>query len=103
MLFHRHNALTFGERRETYRSISEDFSKCRNGAMFAKDRQALRDCDMPTLERLVALCAAPDHPGFIVLPSRLRLMPLATWQLPVHRETPQTFSLYACSQLAPSP
>lgn len=103
MLFHRHNALSFGERRETYRGISEDYGKCRTGAMLANDRQALQDCDIPSLDRLAALCAAPDHPGFIVLPARQQLAPLATWQLPVHREPPQTFSLYACSQLAPPP
>ena len=103
MLFHRHNALSFGERRETYRGIGEDHEKCRNGAMLARDRQALSDCDTPKPERLVALCAGPDHPDFLVLPGRLPQPPLSTWQPPAHREPPQTFALYACRQIQTPP
>ena len=103
MLFHRHNALSFGERRETYRGISEDYARCRNGALLARDREALSSCEQPSTPRLQALCATTDHPGFIVLPRPLATPPLATWQLPVHREPPQVFALYACRQLAPQP
>lgn len=102
MLFHRHNALSFGERREIYRAISEDEARCRDGAMLAEDRQALRGCEKPSTARLQALCASPDQPGFLVLPEPLATPPLATWQLPSHREPPRTFALYACRQLAPS-
>lgn len=103
MLFHRHNALAFGERRETYRGISEDYAQCRNGAMMAKDLKALNDCEMPARHRLETLCRAPDHPGFLLLPERLRPAPLDSWQIPVNRQPPQHRFLYACSQLAPSP
>ena len=102
MLFHRHNALAFGERRETYRAISEDDARCRNGAMLAKDRRALRDCDQPSAPRLLALCASSSRPDFLALPGLLAIPPLATWQLTPHREPPQTFALYACRQLAPA-
>lgn len=103
MLFNRHNALNFGERRETYRGISEDYAKCRNGALWAHDLKALNDCDLPSRQRLQTLCAGPDQPGYLVLPERLTPAPLDSWQIPVHRQPPQHLYLYACSQLAPPP
>lgn len=101
MLFHRHNALSFGERRETYRGISEDDARCRKGAMLAEDLTALRDCDMPARHRLENLCGADEPPDFLVLPARLKPEPLGRWQIPVHRQAAQPLYLYACSQLAP--
>ncbi|MFG6486682.1 hypothetical protein ACG04R_08375 [Roseateles sp. BYS78W] len=99
VLFNRQTALIYAPRRETYRPIRDDRERCRTGAQFTRNRKALAHCDMPTNERLVTLCSQPDPPDFLVLVDRLKPEPLATWTLPQRRDVPQTFALYACSQL----
>lgn len=99
LLFNRDTALIFGPRQETYRLINEDHERCRNGSMLNKDREGLLRCDMPSQDRLLTLCQQPDRPDYLVLPGRLPMEPLATWQPPARRDPPQTFALYACTQL----
>lgn len=100
MLFNRNNAMAFGARRELYRRIDEDRAACRHGAMLAQDREALTSCDVPALDRLGALCRSLDAPDAMVLPERLVIPPLATWQPTARHDPPQTFALYSCTQLA---
>ncbi|MBI3350726.1 MAG: hypothetical protein HY020_26455 [Burkholderiales bacterium] len=99
VLFNRDTALIFGPRRDIYRSITEDQARCSTGARLARDRKALASCDMPAPKRLTALCDQHDAPDFLVLRGQLPLPPLATWQPPAKRDLPQTYALYACSQL----
>ncbi|HEY9106728.1 MAG TPA: hypothetical protein VIN58_08600 [Roseateles sp.] len=99
LLFNRDTALIFGPRKEMYRQIKRDREQCRAGALLEKDLAARHQCDMPTLARLEAVCSERDSPDFLVLPGRLPAEPLATWQPPARRDPPQTFALYACTQL----
>ena len=99
MVFNRQTALIYGPRKESYRLITEDRERCTAGALLSRDRISLANCSMPSQARLETLCSQPDSPDFLVLPDRLKLQPLATWQPPVKRDLPQTFALYACSQL----
>ncbi|MCY4752992.1 hypothetical protein [Pelomonas aquatica] len=99
VLFNRDTALIYGPRREAYRLIDEDRKSCRTGALMARDHVALAGCDMPSQGRLETLCQQADAPDFMALRGRLKPEPLATWQPPQRRDSPQTFALYACSQL----
>lgn len=99
VLFNRDTALIYGPRREMYRLITEDRARCVSGALLARDRVALASCDMPAPGRLATLCRQHDGPEFVVLRGRLKTAPLATWSPPARRELPQSYSLYACSQL----
>lgn len=99
VLFNRHTGLIFGPRKETYRSINEDHKRCVTSAQLGRDGKALLRCDMPKEDRLVTLCQQADKPDFLVLPGRLSITPLATWQPPARHDQPQTFTLYACAQL----
>jgi len=99
LLFNRDTALIFGPRKETYRLINEDYERCRNGSLLSKDHEGLLRCDLPTQDRLVTLCQQPDRPDFLVLPGQLSIAPLASWRPPARRDPPQTFALYACTQL----
>lgn len=101
LLFHRDTALVFGPRLEMYRRIELDHEQCRAGALMARNLAARHHCKMPTLARVVDLCGEQDAPDFLVLPDRLPFEPLATWQPPAHRDPPQTYALYACSQINP--
>ena len=100
MLFNRNNAMAFGERRELYRKISEDYDGCQRAAALTKDRAALAACDVPSAQRLATLCRSWAPPDAVVLPERIALPPLATWQPPARLEPQQTFALYSCKQLA---
>ncbi|MCE4555522.1 hypothetical protein [Pelomonas cellulosilytica] len=99
VLFNRDTGLIFGPRKEGYRRINEDRERCLTGASLAKDLAARLACEMPARERLESLCRQNDAPDYLVLRGRLPLEPLATWQPPVHRDPPQNYALYACSQL----
>jgi hypothetical protein len=99
LLFNRNTALIFGPHKEMYRLIKSDRESCRAGAFLAKDRASWLSCDMPSPQRLVTLCGQRDAPDFLVLPGRLTAEPLANWQPPARRNLPQTYALYACSQL----
>ncbi|RZL37836.1 MAG: hypothetical protein EOP35_07500 [Rubrivivax sp.] len=103
LLFNRDTALIFGARKETYRTIRSDRESCRSASLMTKDSAARRACDMPALDRLTALCGQQDRPDFMVLPGRLPWEPLATWSPARHREPPQSYALYACTQLASAP
>lgn len=102
LLFNRDTALIFGPRKEMYRRIKSDREQCRAGALLAKDLAARQQCEMPTLARLEAVCSERDSPDFLVLPGRLAVDPLTTWQPPAYRDPPQRYALYSCSQIQPS-
>lgn len=101
VLFNRHTGLIFGPRKEMYRLINEDRRHCQTGALLSRSQVNWQRCEMPARDRLATLCSHPDAPGFLVLRSRLAEHPLATWRPPEHRDTPQTYHLYACTQLKP--
>lgn len=103
LLFNRDTALLFGSRKEMYRRIDEDREQCKTGSLITRDLAARLRCEVPSMEHLATLCSQPDAPDFLVLRNRLAAKePLSTWQPPDHREPPQTYSLYACSQLKPA-
>lgn len=99
LLFNRDTAVIFGARRQAYRPIRSAYESCRVATLIAKDGAARRACDMPSLAALVAVCRQQDKPDYLVLPELLPWQPLATWSPPRHREPPQRFALYACTQL----
>jgi hypothetical protein len=102
VLFNRDTALLFGPRKEMYRLINDDHERCLTGASLSHNRVNRLQCDAPAPHRLTTLCSQPDAPDFLVLLGRLPVAPLATWQTPEHRDLPQTYALYACSQLKPA-
>jgi hypothetical protein len=103
VLFNRDTGLMFGPRKASYRLINEDRERCRTGATLSRSQPNWLRCDMPSMDRLMTLCAELDAPDFLVLRGPLAgKAALATWQPPPHREPPQTFHLYACSQLHPA-
>lgn len=100
LLFNRDTALMFGPRKDLYRLINEDRERCKTGSLLTRNLSESRRCEVPSLDRLAHLCEQHDAPNFLVLREKLAdLSPLSTWALPPHREPPQTFHLYACSQL----
>lgn len=103
VLFNRHTGLIFGPRKATYRLINDDRVRCHTGALLSRSQTNWLRCDVPSGDRLTALCTDFDAPDFLVLRGPLPgKAPLATWQPPPHREPPQTFHLYACTQLKPA-
>jgi hypothetical protein len=102
VLFNRNTGLLFGPRKEMYRLITDDHVHCLTGASLARSRANRLRCDAPAQHRLETLCSQPDAPDFVVLLGRLPPEPLATWRPPQHRDLPQTYALYACSQLKPA-
>lgn len=103
VLFNRDTGLMFGPRKASYRLINEDRGRCRTGAALSRSQPNWLRCDMPSTDRLMTLCAEFDAPDFLILRGPLTgRAPLATWQPPPHREPPQTFHLYACTQLKPA-
>jgi len=102
VLFNRDTGLLFGPRKEMYRLINDDHERCLIGASLNRSRADRLRCDRPAEHRLTTLCGEPDAPDFLVLLGRLPVEPLATWQPPEHRDLPQTYALYACSQLKPA-
>lgn len=103
LLFNHDTAVVFGARKQAYRQIRSTYESCRVAALIAKSGAARRDCDMPALNQLAAICRQQDRPDFMVLPGLLPWQPLATWSPPSHREPPQRFALYACTQLLAAP
>lgn len=103
LLFNRDTALTFGPRKDLYRHINEDRERCKTGALMTRSLADLRRCEVPSPDRLSTLCSQTDAPDFVVLRDKLgALHPLATWAPPAHREPPQSYALYACTQLKPA-
>lgn len=103
VLFNRDTGLMFGPRKASYRLINEDRERCRTGAMLSRSQADWLRCDLPSNDRLVALCTDFDAPDFLVLRGPLTgKAALATWQPRPQREPPQTFHLYACTQLKPA-
>jgi hypothetical protein len=102
LLFNRDTALVFGARKEMYLRINEDREQCKAGSLITRDLSSYRACDVPAIERLTTLCGQPAAPDFIVLRNQLAAKPLSTWHLPAHREPPQTYALYACTQFKPA-
>ncbi|MFG6460699.1 hypothetical protein ACG04Q_03880 [Roseateles sp. DXS20W] len=103
VLFNRDTGLMFGPRKASYRRINEDRERCRTGATLGRSQANWLRCDMPGNDRLMTLCADFDAPDFLVLRGLLNgKTPLASWQPAAHREPPQTFHLYACTQFRPA-
>lgn len=99
VLFNRDTALMFGPRLAMYRRIKSEHEMCRAGAIHMHSSTSWFACEMPDASRLIDVCNASDAPDFLVLPGKLPVPPLARWQPPAYRNAPQTYDLYACSQL----
>lgn len=99
LLFNRGTALMFGPRRAMYQRIKSEHEMCRTGSVLMHSSTNWFACEMPDASRLIDVCKASDAPDFLVLPGSLPVAPLARWQPPAYRNAPQTYHLYACSQL----